>query len=151
TLEDVLHPEEDDEIPVRPIHALDCMYLADVFRTRSLGPPVVYVSFDHAVDWGVPGQRDTSPDVGVFTGLARMPDLRGGSLDLKGLGGRCRLVVEVVSLERRVNDVVHKMAEYHAAEVPLYVIVDQETEDGPRSILGYRWRPSGWEVLAHAP
>src|SRR4051812_36880958 len=69
TPEDVLHPQEDDEIPVRPVHALDCTYLADVFRSRPLGPPVAYVSFDHLVDWGVPGQRNTSPDVAVFVGL----------------------------------------------------------------------------------
>jgi hypothetical protein len=148
TLEDVLHPQEDDVIPVRPIHALDCVYLADVFRTRPLGPAVTYVSFDHLVDWGVPGQRDTSPDVGVFVGLREPPRLAGGTLDLQGLGGRCLLFVEVVSPERRVNDVVHKFREYYLAGVPLYVLVDQEKEDGPRRILGYRWRSQGYEELA---
>jgi colicin import membrane protein len=146
TLEDVLHPEEDDEIPMRPLHALDCRYLADVFSTRPLGPPLVYVSFDHLVDWGVPDQRNTSPDVGAFVGLREMPNLHFGPLDLKALGGRCLLVVEVVSPERRVNDVVHKVREYHQAGVPLYVIVDQERPGGPRWLVGHRRTANGYEV-----
>ena len=45
---------------------------------------------------------------------------------------------EIVSPHTRDNDVVAKLAEYHRAGVPLYVIIDQETEGGPRRLLGYR-------------
>jgi hypothetical protein len=148
TLEDVLHPQEDDEIPVRRTHALDCTYLFNVFGTRPLGPPTVYVSFDHLVHWGVPDQRDTSPDVAIFVGMQRLPSPGSGTVDLPELGGRCILVVEVVSPERRENDVVHKFVEYHRAGVPLYVIIDQERVEGPRRILGYRWEPHGYEEIA---
>jgi Uma2 family endonuclease len=148
TLEDVLHPQPDDEIPVRPIHALDCRYLADVFETRPLGPPIVYVSFDHLVDWGVPGQRDTSPDVAVFVGLAAQPEPEADRLHLKESGGRCLLAVEVVSPHTRDNDVVHKFREYYQAGVPLYVIVDQDPKDGLRKIVGYRHCPDGYQQLS---
>jgi hypothetical protein len=154
TVEDVLHPEPDDVFPVRPEHAIDCTYLYDVFRVR--GPaelasqPIVYVSYDHLVDWGVPEQRNTSPDVAVFGGLNQEVDRKEGTFNLKASGGRCLLVVEVVSPDRRrENDVVHKVREYYNAGVPLYVIVDQEREDAPRHVRGLRHRPNGWEELSN--
>src|SRR5207253_11179783 len=156
TVEDVLHPEPDDVIPVRPQHAIDCRYLVNVFRVRAAAElasrPIVYVSDDHLVDWGVPGQRNTSPDVAVFVGLREAVAPEAGTFDLKASGGRCLLVVEVVSPDqRRENDVVHKYREYYQAGVPLYVIVAQEKEGGPRYIRGYRHRATGWEYLAPDP
>jgi Uma2 family endonuclease len=153
TVEDVLHPEPDDVIPVRPQHAIDCRYLVSVLRVRAAAElasqPIVYVSDDHLVDWGVPGQRDTSPDVAVFAGLRQEVGPLDGTFDLKASSGRCVLVIEVVSPDqRRENDVVHKVREYYQAGVPLYVIVDQEREDAPRYIRGFRWRSTGWEQLA---
>ncbi len=153
TLEDVLHPEPDDVIPVRPLHATDCDYLFDVFRVRAeaelSSQGIVYVSTDHLVDWGVPGQRNTSPDVAVFAGLKEEVERQAGTFELKSSGGRCVMVVEVVSPDRRENDVVHKMREYYNAGVPLYVIVDQEKEGGPRQVRGFRHRSTGWEQLAN--
>jgi Uma2 family endonuclease len=153
TLEDVLHPEPDDVIPVRPTHAIDCRYLVNVFRVRAAAElssqGLVYVSDDHLVDWGVPGQRNTSPDVAVFVGLKEEVEGEAGTFDLKVSGGRCVLVVEVVSPDRRENDVIHKMREYFNARLPLYVIVDQEKEGGPRQVRGFRYRTTGWEQLAN--
>jgi Uma2 family endonuclease len=148
TVEDVLHPQEYDEIPVRGIHELDCNYLANIFRTRPLGPPVSYVTADWLTDWGVPELRNTSPDVAVFVGLQQQPDLERGTFSLPELGGRCLLAVEVVSPDRRVNDVVHKLREYHIVGIPLYVIIDQEQESGPRRVLAYRHTPARYEPIA---
>jgi Uma2 family endonuclease len=148
TLEDILHPREDDEFPQYPFHSNDCRYLFNVFSSLPLGPPAVHVSFDLLVHWGVPGQLDTSPDVAIFVGLREPPKGHDATLNLPALGGRCLLVVEIVTPERRVNDVVHKFVEYHRAGVPLYVIVDRETIDSPRRILGYRWEPHGYEEIA---
>ncbi len=152
TLEDVLHPEPDDVIPVRPIHAIDCRYLVGVFRARAAATlanrPIVYVSDDHLVDWGVPGQRATSPDVGLFVGLKQEVGPEEGTFDYKESGGRCLVVVEVVSPDRRENDVIHKLGQYYRAGVSLYVLVDQEKEGGPRFVRGFRWRSTGYEQLA---
>src|SRR5262249_22045640 len=40
-----------------------------------------------------------------------------------------------------------KVEHYHRARVPLYVIVDQEKEDGPRRLVGYRDTPEGYVPL----
>jgi colicin import membrane protein len=141
TLEDVLHPQEGDVIPETPLHESDCRYLADVFATRPFGPAVTLVARDLLVDWGVSGVRNHSPDVAVFVGLEREAGPAAGVLHLAALGGRCALVIEVVSPSTRSNDVVAKMEHYHRVGVPLYVIVDQVQEDGPRTLRAFRRKP----------
>jgi Uma2 family endonuclease len=142
TLEDVLHPQEGDVIPESIYHDTDCSYLAAVFRSR-LGrlAPVALVTHDLLLHWGVEGIRNHSPDVAVFVGLDREPEPTTGTLELPSLGGRCELVVEVVSPSTRKNDVIDKFDHYHRVGVPVYVIIDQEKEDGPRSVRAYRRKP----------
>ncbi len=147
TLEDVLHPEEEDQIPMRPIHALDCTYLHSVFRTRPLGPAVGYVSFDLRIDFQAGGVRPVSPDVAVFVGLNREPDPDRGTLLLGHMRGRCLLALEVVSPDTRDNDVLRKVELYHRVGVPLYVLIDQEEEGGTRSLVAYRHTPAGYAPL----
>jgi Uma2 family endonuclease len=138
TVEDVLHPQENDEIPVRGIHELDCRHLTNVFWSRPLTPPITYVAADWLTDFGVAEVKKVSPDIAVYVGMTQQPDMESGTFLLPEWGGRCVLAVEVVSPDRRVNDVVHKLRLYHLAGVPFYVIVDQEKEGGPRSLLAYR-------------
>jgi colicin import membrane protein len=145
TLEDVLHPQEDDVIPERPLHELERGYLAGVFRTRLEGLNHGLVLSDCLVDWGIEGLRDLSPDVSVFEDVRTPPDLTKGTFHLaESGGGRCVLVVELVSPHTRTNDVDRKPEEYHRAGVPLYVLVDQEREGGPRQIRAYEHRPEGY-------
>jgi colicin import membrane protein len=139
TLEDALHPQEDDVIPVNTDHDTDCTYLETVFRDRPLEPPLALVTCDVLVNWGVEGIRNHSPDVAVFVGLGRDPRPT-GLVELAELGGRCELVVEVVSPNRRDNDVVAKFDHYCRVGIPVYVIVDQEKENGPRFLRAYRRR-----------
>src|SRR4051812_12404548 len=148
TLEDVLHPQEGDVIIERRIHEMDCRHLADVFNSRPLGPAFASVTADLLIDWGVEGMRDTSPDIGVFVGLREEPDLEEGTFHLADSGGRCLLVVEVVSPHTRVNDVEHKVRLYHQARVPLYVLIDQEREGGPRRLVAYQWAAGGYAEVA---
>jgi hypothetical protein len=147
TLEDVLHPQEGDVISGNIRHDTDCTYLATVFRSRPFGPPVVLVTHDVLVNWGVEGIGNHAPDVAVFVGLSRDPDPATGLLDLAGMGGRCELVIEVVSPSTRVNDVVHKFDHYYRAGIPVYVIIDQEREDGPRRLRAYRRKSHGYAEI----
>jgi Uma2 family endonuclease len=147
TLEDVLHPKEGDVIPERTLHEKERAYLAGVFRSRPPAEPVVHVTFDCLIDWGVEGLRDTSPDVAVFAGLREGPDLDAGTFHLLPSGGRCLLTVELVSPDTRENDVVRKVEEYYQAGVPLYLIVDQEREGGPRRLIVYRSGPQRFEEV----
>jgi Uma2 family endonuclease len=139
TLEDVLHPQEDDVISERPRQRLDAVYLDPIFRDRSQRLPGGLALADCLVDWGVPGIGNHSPDLSVFEGVTHPPGLDIGTFRLCASGGRCVLALEIVSPHTRENDVVHKFREYHQVGIPLYVLIDQEREDGPRRILGYRY------------
>jgi hypothetical protein len=143
TLEDVLHPQEDDFIAGNTLHDKDCNYLKYVLESRPLAPPVGLVTHDLIVNWGVPGIRNHSPDIAVFVGLSHDPG-QIGTLDLKSLSGRCVLVVEVVSPSTRNNDVVKKFDHYYRVGIPLYMIIDQEEEAGPRWLHAYRHTPAGY-------
>jgi Uma2 family endonuclease len=139
TLEDVLHPQLDDVMPERTYHERDAEYLRPIFRDRAALLPGGYFLGDCLVDWNVPGVRNHSPDLTVFRDVHRPPVESIGTFRVRQFGGRCVLVVEIVSPDTRENDVVHKLREYHQVRVPLYVLTDQEREDGPRSVVGYRY------------
>src|SRR5262249_51627210 len=85
--------------------------------------------------------RNHSPDIAVFVGLRREHDPSSGLLDLLSLGGRCEMALEVVSPSTRNNDVVAKFEHYHRIGIPLYIIIDQEKEGGPRKLRAYRRKP----------
>jgi hypothetical protein len=138
TLEDVLHPQEDDFIPQCSLHEMERGYLTAVLRSRDLKPPIVHVTADLLIDWGVPGIRNHSPDVAVFAGLRQQPDLNEGTFHLAESGGRCLAAFEIVWPGTRVNDMVHKLDHYYRVGVPHYVLIDQEREEGPRQVVGFR-------------
>jgi colicin import membrane protein len=144
TLEDVLHPQEDDVIPERPRHEIERGYLAAVFRTRLPGLDRGAVFSDCLVDWGVEGIGNHSPDVSVFEKVQQPPDPDQGIFHLAGSAGQCVLVIELVSVHTRTNDVDRKLEEYHHVGVPLYILVDQEREDGPRRLVAYEHQPAGY-------
>jgi colicin import membrane protein len=144
TLEDVLHPQEEDVIPEIPRHEMERGYLSGVFRTRLAGLSHGLVFSDCLVDWGVEGIRNHSPDVSVFEDVQQEVDLTQGIFHLAESGGRCVLVIELVSWHTRENDVDRKPPEYHGAGIPLYILVDQEREGGPRRLLAYEYRPEGY-------
>jgi hypothetical protein len=81
----------------------------------------------------------------VFVGIQHDAQPSDGTLYLAQSGGRCVLVVEVVSPNKRDNDAVTKVGHYHTAGVPLYVLIDQKKEGGPRSLLAYRWTPQRYQ------
>jgi Uma2 family endonuclease len=139
TLEDVLHPKEGDCIPEQTYHRRDGEYLGPIFRLRAARLPGGYALADCLIDWGVPGVRNHSPDLAVFRGVTRPPVESIGTFRVRAFGGRCVLAAEIVSPDTRENDVVHKLREYHRVRVPLYVLIDQEREDGPRTVVAYRY------------
>jgi Uma2 family endonuclease len=153
TPEDVLHPQEDDVIPENRVHEPDRRYLSDVFHARYAKEPQVVVLSDCLVDWGVPGLRSHSPDIVILEGARTEQKGSLGTYRLRQEGGHPLLVIEIVSPDpqMRENDVVKKVAHYHRAGVPLYVIVDWKREDEPRRLLAYRDTPQGYVEIPLDP
>jgi colicin import membrane protein len=139
TVEDVLHPQEGDVTPERTYQERDAEYLRPSFRRRVARLPGGHFLADCLIDWNVPGIRNHAPDLTVFRDVPQPPVENIGTFRVRRFGGRCVLVVEIVSPDTRENDVVHKLREYHQVRVPLYVLLDQERENGPRTVVGHRY------------
>jgi hypothetical protein len=149
TLEDVLHPEEEDFIVHSQAHWFDVYYLYGVSRSRTASRADALVLADTRVAWDVPGVRPTGPDVSVIFNVHLHPPDR-GTFDCALEGTRPTMTVEVVSPEYRHHDVERKVDLYHRARVPYYVIVDVLEETAERrtlALIGYRWTPQGYERL----
>jgi colicin import membrane protein len=148
TIWDVLHPQEGDHIVQSIRHSQEVRYMASVLEARVAEDKHALVLNDTAIHWDIPGLSHHCPDIAVIFNIDRPKD-NYPSFFVKGEGVRPYLIIEVVSpltREGRETDTVTKLVEYHAAQVPFYVIVDREREEAWPTIRGYRYTP-----LAYAP
>ncbi|MFI5458001.1 MAG: Uma2 family endonuclease [Isosphaerales bacterium] len=143
TLEDALHPEEGDRPVSSRAHALDCNYLHDVVSERLAGDRTAAVLSDTDIYWEKPEWKNHRPDIAVILGVRRQKDWP--SFYVAEEGTRPALIIEVVSLSTRVNDVETKVEQYAQVGVPHYVIADARESDGRRhlSLIDYRLGPDG--------
>jgi colicin import membrane protein len=148
TPEDLLHPQEGDQITQNSAQDRDVHYLRNLFESRLVDQPDAVVLCDVLVNWGVRDLRNHSPDLVVFQGVADR-DRVWRTFSVVAAGARPMLVIEIVSPDAhdpkvRNNDVVIKVQEYYRAGVPLYILVDQAVEGGPRRLIGYRRGARGY-------
>jgi Uma2 family endonuclease len=143
TLEDVLHPQEEDCIPNPPAQEKDRRYLQNVLEMRLHDDPKAISLSNCLIDWGISELRPHCPDITVLFGVRRRPRSE-GTFRLTHHGGRPVLVIEITSPDTRGNDVITKVRHYHQAHVPLYIIVDRVFEDGPPILIGYRYTARGY-------
>jgi colicin import membrane protein len=146
TLEDVLHPEEEDFHVQADGHEVDCSYLRQVARARVAGDPSAWVLRDCRVAWDVPGLRAHGPDIAVIFGIRRRSDW--STFDVAEEGVRPSLIIEVTSPDTRHNDLVKKVEHYARAGVPHYVIADARGAHRERrlTLIAYRLGPDGYEL-----
>jgi Uma2 family endonuclease len=147
TLEDVLHPQEGDQVTHSEAHQRRCVYLYDVLRARLAGDPTAAVLQDVRVAWDVPELGAHGPDIAVVLGVRARKNW--STFDVAVEGVRPALIVEVTSPETASIDRSTKLEEYDLAGVPLYVIIDAvlpRRQPIPR-LLGYRQSPAGYQVL----
>jgi Uma2 family endonuclease len=146
TLEDVLHPQEGDEISERPRHRKDSEYLASILRQRIERVPGGHLTADCLVEWR-PDMPCHAPDLAAFKGLTKKPSDDVGVFRVKEHGAKCLFALEIVSPLTRTTDVDAKLVEYHQAHVPLYILIDQQIEGGPRRLLAYRWKSDSYQPI----
>ena len=147
TLEDVLHPQEGDQVTHSDLHQRICVYLFNVFRGLLAAMPSAVVLHDVRVAWDVPDLKAHGPDLAVIFGVRERKNW--STFDVAEEGVRPALIVEVTSPETRSLDLIAKLEEYDLAGVPLYVIVDLVRRQGqivPR-LLGYRQTDTVYGVL----
>jgi Uma2 family endonuclease len=147
TLEDVLHPQEGDQVTHSEAHQRRCIYLYDVLSAQLAGDPTAVVLQDVRVAWDVPGLKAHGPDLAVVLGVREPKNW--STFNVAEEGVRPALIIEVTSPETAALDRSAKLDEYELAGVPLYVIVDTVAlrQPVPR-LLGYTRTPVGYQPLA---
>lgn len=148
TLEDVLHPQEEDFIVHSEEHQRRQTYLYDVSRTQVVSDPTAVVLSDVRIAWDIPGLGAHGPDIAVIFGVRERKNW--STFDVAVEGVRPELIIELASPETASTDCSDKLDEYDLAGVPFYVIVDALL---PRSqpqlrILGFQRGPNGYHGLA---
>jgi hypothetical protein len=148
TLEDVLHPQEGDQVTHADLHQRICVYLYWIFLARLTAIEGAIVLRGVRVDWGAPDVKPHGPDLAVFFGVREQKNW--STFYVAEEGAQPVLVVEVTSPETRGTDIVNKLDEYDLAGVPLYVIVDIVERRGlsrPR-LFGYRQTEGAYTAFA---
>lgn len=148
TLEDVLYPEEGDQVTHNDAHQRRCVYLYNVLCARVAADPTAVVLHDVLVKWDVPGLRGLGPDIAVIFGVRERKNWSTFSTAREGTAPA--LIIEVTSPETRILDLNHKVDAYEAARVPCYVIVESGTRRNrfKLSLVGYQQTPEGFVEMA---
>jgi Uma2 family endonuclease len=143
TLEDVLHPEEGDEIMHSEAHERRRIYLYNVLVARTAQRPDAVVLSDVRIAWDVPGLKAHGPDLMVIFGVTKRKNWT--TFNVAEERVRPALIIEVVLPEYATLDRSTKLEHYDQAGVPLYVILDTFQQDDTETlrILAYH-RPGGF-------
>jgi Uma2 family endonuclease len=150
TLDDVLHPEEEDFVIQLDEHFVLCKYMYEVLNWWLRDEPQTVVLCDMLIDWNKQGIRPHAPDVTVLREVQNRPHLT--SYRLRETGGSPMLVIEVTSARTRHLDVQglrtpNKFQHYARVGIPIYVIVDlakvERDEEEIVPLLAYRLNEAG--------
>ncbi len=151
TMEDLLHPQWGYKILENTEQERGRRYLNDVFRLRLEDRPQFQSFSDLLILWEKGDSSGHSPDISVFENVPNRDHFR-KSLNVAEEGVEPRLFLEWVSPDPhnrqvRDNDVIIKVGEYGRRGVLVYVIVDQERVNEPRTLLGYRNTTTGYAPI----
>ena len=147
TLEDVLHPQEGDQVTHSDAHQRRRRYLCDVLEAQLAHDPTAVVLDDVRVAWDHPDLGPHGPDIAVVLGVRERKNW--STFDVAAEGVRPALIIEITSPETASIDRSNKLEEYDLAGVPLYVIVDTMTVRRAPALrlLGYQQTMNGYQVL----
>jgi colicin import membrane protein len=141
TLEDILHPQEEDFRVLSQPHWQDAMYLYGVFKAALAKKTGAYVLGDCRVAWDRQGKYAHGPDIAVVFNVRAHQDW--ATFNVVKEKTKPALIVEVTSPSTRSTDLVNKVREYAEQGVPHYVIADAVERDDFRilTLLDYHLSP----------
>ena len=147
TLEDVLHPEEEDFIVQGTVHHQRRRSLANILDAQNRSDPHAVSLFDCRIDWRVPGLRPHGPDLAVVFGVRERKNWH--TFRVADEGALPELVIEVTSPATVALDRSTKLDHYAEAGVRYYVVVDgiASGRQAPVRLLGYELRGGRYQPL----
>lgn len=148
TLEDVLHPQEGDQVTHSNAHQRRRRYLVDVLEAQLRHDPSAVVLDDVRIAWDIPDLGAHGPDIAVILGV-REPKTNWRTFSVAEEGVRPAILFEITSPETAGIDRSVKLEEYELTGVPLYIIVDgvSRRRNTAVRLLGYELVPAGYETL----
>lgn len=147
TLEDVLHPQEEDVVTQSVTHQLRQEYLHTVLAAQLAHDPTAIVVADLLIDWDVPGLKGHGPDIAVILGVRERKNW--STFHVAEEGVRPALLIEITSPATASLDRSVKVEEYEAAGVETYVLIDTaRSRSFPAlRLIGYGLTPDGYQLL----
>lgn len=148
TLEDILHPQEEDFHVVSDAHTRDLIYLRGAFEIALAGVRGAFVLSDCRVAWDAAGNDALGPDCAVVFNVRERKVW--STFNVVEEQAKPALIIEVTSPHTRSTDLVDKVREYAKQGVSHYVIADaRETQEGRKiSLTDYRLSQSQLEYLS---
>ncbi len=142
TLEDVLHPQEEDFHMHTYDHENIVHYLATACKKQLVADPSAFILADVRVAWK---NIDVAhgPDIAVVFGVKEKKNWSTFYESVEGT--RPCLIIEITSPETRRNDLIDKVKEYAQAGVEYYIIID--IYKNKCRLLGYELTPTGYLPL----
>lgn len=129
TAEDLLDPQLGDEVTQSGPHSKWFVRLGYLLEEHYESREDVLVCCDMKMLWGIPGLKESSPDIAIVQGIGDKEAER-SSFDVLREGVRPCLIIELVSSldsEVRLNDYERKVEIYQRAGIQEYFIVDPPT------------------------
>jgi len=114
TIEDVLHPQEEDRATIADLHRQLVVYLTQAMASRVKSIPQAMVVSDLRIDWGDPGPEPHGPDVAVIFNVREYKNW--STFYVADEGTRPTLLIEVTSPSTRFLDFGIKIEEYEQGQ-----------------------------------
>jgi len=143
TLEDILHPQEEDFRVISDPHTRDMMYLRGAFDRALAKVAGAYVLSDCRVAWDRQGKYGHGPDIAVIFNVKEYGAWT--TFNVVKEKTKPELIVEISSPSTRSTDLVDKVEEYAQQGVPHYVIADAREKEASRhlSLIDYHLMRGG--------
>jgi Uma2 family endonuclease len=147
TLEDVLHPQEEDFVAQNVPHQSRQRYLQEVISARLAHDPTAIVVADLLIAWDVPGLKGHSPDIAVILGVREKKPW--STFYVAEEGVRPVLIIEITSPSTALLDRAIKVEEYEVAGVETYILIDaaHSRSQPTLQLVGYTLTPDGYQPL----
>jgi len=144
TLEDLLHPQEEDIIMTKRAHSKNITYMDNSLGKRFESDPQAFVLTEMRMDLNIPGVDPLLPDVAVVFNVVE--DREWSTFYTREEGVLPSVIFEVTSPSTRTQDFKKKYQYYAQAGVPFYVILDIEYEADGFQVREYRLH--AYELMA---
>ncbi|MGL6076332.1 MAG: Uma2 family endonuclease [Fimbriiglobus sp.] len=152
TLEDYIHPEEEDRFLLSTEHIEITGLINHAFHYNCQDRPSLELWQEMRIDWQHPDIGVHGPDIAIFDNVPADHDRSARTLYVRDLNLKPLVIVEVTSDATRHVDFEEKYLAYQELGIPHYVIIDIAPPEGvPRSIQGFRLHRGQYQALRYAP